>query len=207
MNKENIYEFIKLGKSFRDRTLLDAAIQKFAEDIWSIDVKMGAKIDPVSLSQALAFLQLGPRSSVYDSNRLSQVVAMCVSNATRSTLGGGIFQLLTDKSILPSIEPIAAITLLATENTLLSGQNQGSIPTGDPSLHERCSCSIHENWEIVSKLLEESIELANTMRSISSLVLFDLLMKTNRTSKACEKTSGNSEACDVKECDSDSITF
>jgi hypothetical protein len=197
MNKENIYEFIKLGKSFRDTTLLDAAIQKFAEDIWTIDVKMGAKIDPGSLSQALAFLQLTPRNSMYDSNRLSQLVAMCVSNATRSTLNGVTFRLLTDKSILPSIEPIAAITLLATENTLLSGHNQGSIPTGDPSLHERCSFSIRESWEFVKKLLEESIELANTMRSISSLVLFDLLMKTN----------GSSNACDGKEGDSDSITF
>ena len=207
MNKDNIFEFIKLGQSFQNNTLLKAAVLKCSKVIWSIDVELAAKIDPSVLHRILIVLAVKDElsSSKRNSNRLSQMVAICVSNATRITLTQEIFRSLTDKSVLPSISPTAAIKLLATENTLLSG-NQGPPSAGDPSLHERCVSSIHKNWDSLKLCLGESSELSNTMRSISSIVLFDLLMNV-KTATSAAAANNNNKPTSTSGSSVTSITF
>ena len=181
MTKENIVEFIKLGQSFKNEILLEAAILRFSEEIWSIDIETAAKLDPGLLYKVLILVLAQDQDTAKCmSVHLSQIVAACVSNATRITLTPEIFRSLTDKSLVPSIDPIAAIKLLATENTLLNGTH-GSPAAGNLSLHERCASAIDTNWDTLRQCLEESFELANTMRSISSIVLFDILMKTTNS--------------------------
>ena len=195
MTKENVVEFLKLGQSFRNKSLLEAAVLKCSQEIWFMDVESASKIDPGLLLRILVIATTVARNRdtpEYDSLKLSQMVAISVSNATTVTLTLEIFRSLTDKEVLPSLEPIAAIKLLATESTLLSvryGNQEGSV---DQSLHERCISSIHKSWELVRKRLSESEELANAMRSISSMVLFDLLMQTTKSEK-----SGSSENTDM----------
>jgi len=182
MTKDNVVEFIRLGRTFQNKTLLDAAVLKCSQEIWFMDVEIAAKIDPGLLFLILANATTVAKNrdlSEYDSLKLSQIVAISVSNATRITLTLEIFRSLTDNLILPSVEPIAAIKILATENSLLSGgSHRGPHLAGDSSLHERCVSSIHRNWEAVRKRLAKSTELTNTMRSISFMVMYDLLMKT-----------------------------
>lgn len=178
MTKENIFEFIKLGQSFKNEILLEAAILRFSEEIWSIDIETAAELDPGLLYKVLILVLAQDQDTAKCmSVHLSQIIAACVSSATRITLTPEIFRSLTDKSLVPSIDPIAAIKLLATENTILNGAHE-SPAAGDLSLHERCASAIHTNWGTLRQCLEESVELANTMRSISSIVLFDILMKT-----------------------------
>ena len=205
MTKDNVFEFIKLGQSFQNKILLEAAMLKCSQEVWSIDVDLAATIDPAVFHRVLILVmeQNDQDSSKYDSGRLSQMVAFCVSNATRITLTQEIFRSLTDKSVLPSIEPTAAIKLLATENTLLIGSQGLPSAAGDPSLHERCASAIHKNWDSLKICLGESSELANTMRSISSIVLFDILMKTSsRSSKSTSNNNNNNSGDSVA-----SITF
>lgn len=185
MTKENVVEFLKLGKSFQNKSLLEAAVLKCSQEIWFMDVESASKIDPGLLLRILVIATTVARNRdtpEYDSLKLSQMVALSVSNATTVTLTLEIFRSLTASMVLPSLEPIAAIKLLATESTLLSVE--GSSMAGDKSLHERCIASVHKNWEMVRKQLSESTELANAMRSISSIVLFDLLMKTTKSQES-----------------------
>ena len=181
IKKENVVQFIKLGQSFQDKTLLEAAATKFAEHITSMDVEIGAEVEPAVLSRILVIFK-AKYSQDHDSNRLSQLVAACISNATSANLTSETFRLLTDESTLPSIEPTAAIKLLASQNIILNCSSQALA--SDPTFHERCVSSIVNNWESIRKLLEDSTELANTMRLVSSVVLFDILMKANATQEA-----------------------
>jgi len=183
MTKDNVVGFIKLGQSFQNETLLAAAILKCSEEIWFMNFESASRIAPELLFRILVIATTRERNrhvSDHDSLKLSQMIAISVSNATKVNLTLKRFRLLTDKLVLPCLEPISAIKLLAIENTLLMSASQGggaSSLAGDPSLNKRCVSSIHKNWEVVRKYLSESNELANTMRSISSNVLFDLLMK------------------------------
>jgi len=181
IKKDNVVQFIKLGQSFQDKTLLEAAATKFADNIMSMDVEIGAKIEPVVLTQILIIFK-AKESPDYDSNQLSQLVAACVSNATPTNLTSETFQLLTSESMLPSIEPTAAIKLLASQNIILNDRNQALA--SDHSFLDRCTLSIVDNWEYIRNLLEESTELANMMRSVSSVVLFDILMKMSTAPEA-----------------------
>jgi hypothetical protein len=188
MTKDNAVEFLKLGQSFRNKTFLEAAVLKCSQEIWFMDAEAAAKIDHGLLLRILVISTTLARNrdvAEYDSSKLSEMVANSVTNAT--TLD--IFRSLTDKQVLPSVEPIAAIKLLATENTILSnGSQEGKRLAGDLSLQERCISSIRKDWELVCKRLSESNELANAMRSISSIVLFDLLMQTT-SQEAASTTS------------------
>ena len=107
------------------------------------------------------------------------MVAVSVTHSSAVTLTLEIFRSLTSKLVLPTLEPIAAIELLATENTLLivGAENREGL-THDPSFHGRCVSAIHKDWDMVRKRLSESTEVANAMKSIPSMVLYDVLMKT-----------------------------
>lgn len=184
MTKRNVVEFLKLGQTFQNKALLEAAVLKCSQEIWSMDVESACKIDPGLLLRILSIATTTARSekSEYDSIKLSRMVAISASHASTVTLTLDIFRSLTSELILPTLEPIAAIELLATENTLLS---VGTVPAiGDNSFHGRCVSSIHKHWDLVRKRLSESPELANAMKSIPSMVLYELLMKTTSSSTA-----------------------
>jgi hypothetical protein len=188
MTKDNIVGFLKLGESFQNKTLMNAAILKCSEEICFMNFESASRIAPELLFRILVIATTEARNrnvSDHDSLKLSQMIAISVSNATKVNLTLERFRLLTDKLVLPCLEPISAIKLLAIENTLLVSvsQGEGASPlASDPCLNKRCVSSIHKNWEVVRKYVSESNELANTMKSISSTVLFDLLMKAT-TSK------------------------
>ena len=185
MTKRNIVEFLKLGQTFQNKSLLDAAVLKCSQEIWSMDVESASKIDPGLLLRILEIATTMARSQNkpdYDSLKLSRMVATSVSHASTATLTLDIFHSLTSELILPTLEPMAAIELLATENTLLS---VGTVPlVSDNSFHGRCISTIHKHWDMVRKRLSESPELANAMKSIPSMVLYELLMKTTASSTA-----------------------
>ena len=182
MTKSNIVEFLKLGQSFQNKSLLEAAVLKCSQEIWFMDVESASKIDPGLLLRILVIatsLARNQETRGYDSLKLSQMVAVSVTHSSAVTLTLEIFRSLTSKLVLPTLEPIAAIELLATENTLLivGAANREGL-THDPSFHGRCVSAIHKDWDMVRKRLSESTELANAMKSIPSMVLYDVLMKT-----------------------------
>lgn len=195
MNTENLLDFIKLGQSFRDKSLFDAAVATCAEEMKFNGFQAYANLDPEIMFHVMARNKTLPRSMKCGSDRLSQLVAICVSNATRVTLSHETFRLLTDGEMLPCIESTAAIKLLATENTLLNGK-QGSPAFGDQSLHDRCVNSIVEDWDSLRGELDHNFELSNTMKSISSSILFDLLMKSKTSSRVSD---GSASACESEE--------
>ena len=182
MTKDNIAEFLEVGRNFKNKTLLEAAVLKCSQEIRFMDVEMVAKIDPRLLNRILMISTSVPQNvdaPQFDSLKLSQMVANSISrSATQMTLTLDVFRSLTTKTVLPSMDPIAAIKLLAAENFLLntSGKGRTSL-VGDNDLQERCFSSIQKNWAMVHNRLSESTELSNVMRSLSSQVLFDLLMK------------------------------
>jgi hypothetical protein len=190
MTKDNVTEFIRLGQSFKDESLYNAAVVKCSQSIWSMDTKTSAKIDPDVLRQVLSLAGEKDHSYKYNSNRVSQLIASCVANATFVTLTPDNFKSLTAKALLPSVDPLAAIKLLATENTLLTGV-EVPPPPGDACLQKRCVDAIVQNWSTLQRSLAENRELANTMRSISSIVLFDILMKTAATSTESNSVKSN----------------
>lgn len=194
MTKDNVTEFIRLGQSFKDESLYNAAVVKCSQSVWSMDTKTSAKIDPEVLRQVLTLALEKDHSCKYNSNRVSQLIASCVANATLVTLTPEIFKTLTAKTLLPSVDPLAAIKLLATENTLLTG-GEGPPPAGDACLHKRCVDAIVGNWSALQHNLAGNGELANTMRSISSIVLFDILMKTAGTTPSDSNSVGSNEQC------------
>jgi len=178
MTKDTVVDFLKLGQCFQNKTLLENAVLKCSQEIWNIDVALAEKIDPMLLLRVLMIATTVAQNRTtadFDSLKLSQMVAASVSAATTSTLTLEIFQSLTGSLILPSIDPIAAIKLLATENTLISAGGSHTLAV-DSSFHERCVSSILGNWEMVRKKLSEDTVLSNAMKSVSSMVLFDLLM-------------------------------
>jgi len=180
MTKENIVDFLKLGRSFTNKALLEAAVLKCSQVILFMDIESASKIDPGLLLRILVIATTVAQNQEvpeYDSLKLSQLIAMSVFNRTTITsLTIDIFRSLTDKLVLPSLEPVAAIKLLSTENSLLRGEM-----VGDHFLHERCVSSIYENWSVLFECLSQSNELADAMKSISSKVLFDILMKTKNS--------------------------
>jgi len=181
MTRTNIVEFLKLGQNFQNKTLLEAAVLKCSQEIWFMDVEQASKIDPGLLLRILVIatsMAQNQENREYDSLKFSQMVAISVSHASTVTLTLEIFRSLTNKLVLPTLDPIAAIELLATENTLLSLRRDRQAPVNDLSFHERCVSSIQKDWNVVRKRLSESTELANAMRSIPSIVLYDVLMKT-----------------------------
>ena len=191
MSKSNIVEFLKLGQSFQNKVLLEASVLKCSQEIWAMDVESASKIDPGLLLRILVIANVARNQNTieYDSLKLSQMVAMSVSHASTATLTLEIFRSLTSTLVLPTLDPIAAIELLAAENTLLSvgsGRQEEPSLVSDQSFHDRCLSAIHKSWDLVRRRLSESTELANAMRSIPSLVLYELLMKTTTPSVAAD---------------------
>jgi hypothetical protein len=181
MSNENIVDYIILAQSLRDKTLLQAAVDKCAEEMRSMNQATAAKLEPELLLQVLLKSKTLPRNYKCGSSRLSQLIAECVhSHSNALTLE--VFKRLTDKEYLPCIESIAAIKLLSAENVLL---HRGAAPAhvGDTSLHERCVFSITKNWEEVRAEVEKNSVLAGNLKSISSEVLCDILMKTSEPSE------------------------
>lgn len=180
MTKTNIVEFLKLGQNFQNKTLLEAAVLKCAQEIWFMDVEQASNIDPALLLRILVIatsMSQNQDSRNHDSRKFSKMVAISVSHASTVTLTLDIFRSLTNELVLPTLDPVAAIELLATENTLLCLRREEQAPASDNSFHERCVSSIQKDWNVVRKRLLESTELANAMRSIPSIVLYDVLMK------------------------------
>jgi hypothetical protein len=195
MNAGNVIDFIKLGQTFREKSLFDAAVSTCAGEMKLMGFQTCAKLDPEIMYLVMIRHQALPRSMKCGSGLLSQLVAICVSNATRATLSHETFKMLTDEEFLPCVESTAAIKLLATENSLLNG-NQGSPEFEAESLRTRCVTSIIQDWEALRSELEHNFELSNTMKSISSRILFDVLMKTKMSSNVSDSSS-------VSACDSD----
>lgn len=188
MDISNIAECITVGMQFRDKALLNSAILIAAEKLRSMELEMAAKIDPGVFGIIIAKSKTLPDSFQCGSSRLSQLVTACVSNATRSNLNEDEFRSLTNQDVLPTIESEAAVKLLATANTLLLQTGElGS--NGSASLNERCVESIEKDWDNLRAKLEANSELRNAMKSVSSSVLFDLLMKT-KTPALCNVNEG-----------------
>jgi hypothetical protein len=189
MSKENVVDYITLAQSLRDKTLLQAAVDKCAEEMRSMNQATAAKLEPGLLLQVLLKSKTLPRNNKCGSSRLSQLVAECV-HIHSNALTLEVFKRLTDKEYLPYIESIAAIKLLSAENVLL---HRGAAPAcvGDISLHERCVFSITKNWEELRAEVEKNSVLAGNLKSISSEVLFDILMKTSEPSELAESLTAS----------------
>lgn len=177
MTRENSIDFIELGQSFNDKTLLHASMEKCAEDIRSMDQTMAAKFKPDLLLQVLLKSKALPKSYKCGSSRLSLLVAESVQSHCE-TVTVDIFKRLTEKEQLPYIEPTAAIKLLAVENILLS--RLASATGADTSLHERCILSICKEWDKLRIEIEMDVNLSFALKSISSPLLFDILMRTTK---------------------------
>jgi hypothetical protein len=176
MTKGNVVDFLTIAESFRDKTLLQAAVGRCAEEMRSMDQETAAKLKPEILLEVLLKSKTLPRNYKCGSGHWSQLVAECV-NIHSSTLTRDIFQRLTEKENLPYIESTAAIKLLAAENKLLNGGKTSPL-SADTSLRERCVFSISKNWEDTRAECEMDSALAESMIGISSSVLYEILMQT-----------------------------
>lgn len=173
MNRENVIDFLTVAESFRNKTLLLAAVERCADEVGSMDIETVKKINPPVFLEVLLRNKQMLSTQRCDPGRLSQLVAACIESqpekATRE-----VFLHLTAKELLPYVEPTAAVRLLAIESTLF----QGTAGSGDDSLRTRCVPSITQSWFEIRKKLQSDFELANRMKAISSAILYDILMIT-----------------------------
>eukprot|EP00535_Pseudo-nitzschia_heimii_P009742 CAMPEP_0197192720 /NCGR_PEP_ID=MMETSP1423-20130617/25589_1 /TAXON_ID=476441 /ORGANISM="Pseudo-nitzschia heimii, Strain UNC1101" /LENGTH=1160 /DNA_ID=CAMNT_0042645669 /DNA_START=57 /DNA_END=3539 /DNA_ORIENTATION=+ len=191
MTKDYLNDFFEVGRNFKNKTLLEAAFVKCSQEIWSMDDETVAKIDPKFLTRILLIatsVAQNGEAPQYDSLKLSQMVAHFITrSATKMTLTIDVFQSLTAKSILPYVDPIAAIRLLAAQNFLssTSSQDRQSL-VDDDELQKRCVFSIRKHWKMVHNRVQQSTELSNVMGSLSPQVLFGLLMSAKTLTQETE---------------------
>ena len=172
MDAKNVVDYITLGKEFVDQTLLEAVVEKCAEEIRSMDKTVGAKMDPSILLQVI--IKSKTRKIKCCSSRLSQLIAECVQIHLQ-TLTPELFQQITDEEHLPYIESKAAIRLLSAEKKL----DTSKVPTseGNSSLRNRCIFSIAKDWVTLRTVVENDNLLKENMKCVSSDILFEILMK------------------------------
>ena len=181
MTKDNIIHFITLGRGFCDKTLLEAAIGKCAEELRSIDQTVSAKLEPAILLRILQKLKTLPRNYKCSSSHLSELVAECVRSNIYSLTHESL-RLLTEKDLLPHIEAVAAVKILAAENKLC---RRGDVPKFEnTSLHERCVSSITTQWKELRKIIADDPLLSGEVKAISSAVLCEILMRTTMPSES-----------------------
>lgn len=171
MTKDNIVDFLAIGESFRDKRLLCAALDKCSEELQSMDKTTASRIKPHCFLEVVR--RSNSRSNHYrcDASRLSELVVACMEGHPYSvTLD--LFNGLINKDFLPYIESTAAIKILAFQQEWTK-QVCGGV---DDSLKERCVNSIARDWPNIREKLKTDSTLQTIMKSLSSSLLFDLLM-------------------------------
>jgi hypothetical protein len=174
MTETNLVDFMKLSKNYKDTTLFDAAIEKCAEEIRSLDEEFAGRIEPQHLLKVLLKCKTLPRIYTCSSSRLSQLVAKCLV-AQFPNVTPEVFSHLTDREHLPYIDPKAAVKILSVEGKLVT---KGSVHNGSKCLHDRSILSITKHWSELREQMESDRSLAECLAHIPSTVLAEVLMTT-----------------------------
>jgi hypothetical protein len=174
LSKENIGYFIQVANDFDDETLLLAAVEYCSKEIKSMDIPLAGKLKPHLLHQIILKCQSLPESLQCDGASTSLFVAESLHNHAKSLTRGQLLQ-ITDPEILSSIDSVAAIKLLAVESNVCNRDHQPSSP--DSFLRKRCVLSIARDWNRIRDEFEKNPALADAFKSVSSDMLFDILMQ------------------------------
>ncbi|CAJ1948775.1 unnamed protein product [Cylindrotheca closterium] len=176
MDRENIEDFIQVVSDFEDNSLLEAAIDYFATEMKSMDVSLAGKLKPQILRRILCVKKDQPERLRCDATTTSRYVAESLHNHAKS-LSRDQLQQMVDDEILTSIDAVTAIKLLAVETSVGYGEQTRFV---DSSLRHRCVTTITKEWSRLRNEFEKSPTLVNAFKSVSSEVLFEILMKTTQ---------------------------
>mmetsp|Transcript_26290 Transcript_26290/g.64093 ORF Transcript_26290/g.64093 Transcript_26290/m.64093 type:complete len:715 (-) Transcript_26290:105-2249(-) len=176
MDRDNIEDFIQVVSDFEDNSLLEAAIGYFAAEMKSMDVSLAGKLKPQILRRILCLKKDQPERLGCDATTTSRYVAESLHNHAKS-LSRDQLQQMVDEEILTSIDAVTAIKLLAVETSVCDGEQ---TQCADSSLRHRCVTTIAKEWSRLRSEFEKSPTLVNAFKSVSSEVLFEILMKTTQ---------------------------
>ncbi|KAL3945641.1 MAG: hypothetical protein SGBAC_000297 [Bacillariaceae sp.] len=176
MDRGNIEDFIQVVSDFEDQSLLESAIDYFAAEMKSMDVSLAGKLKPHILRRILCQRKDQPERLGCDATTTSRYVAESLHNHAKSLSRDQLLQMVDDE-ILTSIDAVAAIKLLAVETSVCDGEQ---TQCADSSLRHRCVTTIAKEWSRLRSEFEKSPTLVNAFKSVSSEVLFDILMKTTQ---------------------------
>lgn len=176
LNKDNIGSFIQIVSEFEDNTLLEAAVNCFVEEMESMDLCLAGKLQPQILRQVLSRKKDWLERQGCDALTTSRYVAESLHNHANSLSRDQLLQMV-DEEILKSIDAVAAIKLLAVETLVCDSER---IQCTDSSLRNRCVSTIAKDWSRLRREFEKSPTLVNAFKSVSSEVLYDILMQTTQ---------------------------
>eukprot|EP00980_Cylindrotheca_fusiformis_P029832 scaffold23915_cov132-Cylindrotheca_fusiformis.AAC.2 len=179
MNKDNIACLIQIAPEFEDETLLQAAVDCCSREMQSMETFLARQLKPNLFHQIILKCQYLPENLRCDDATTSLLLAECLHNHTKSLTPDQLVQ-MTDQKILPFIDSIAAIKLLAVERDVGNRGNEAFSPAALLLLRERCVLSITKDWKRIRDELDNDPSLALTFKSASSGVLFDILMQISR---------------------------
>jgi hypothetical protein len=186
ITKTNLVDFMARSKNYKDTTLFDAAVEKCAEEIRSLDQEFAGQIEPQHLLKVLLKCKTLPGSYECGSSSrmMSKLVAECLV-AKFPNFTPEVFSHLTDREHLPYIDPKAAVKILSVEGKLLT--KKGSVHKGSKCLHDRCIISITKNWSDLREQMERDRSLAECLTHIPSTVLAEVLMTRTTAAPTLEE--------------------
>lgn len=174
ISKDSIGCFVQVAHEFEDEALLLAAVECCSKELRAMDVTLAGKLKPELLHQAILKCHSLPESQRCDDASICHVVAECLQAHAKS-LTRDQLQQLTHPGILSSIDAVAAVKILALERKLYNRDHAADPPT--ILLRKRCVTSITRDWKRVRDQLELDQALVLAFKSVSSDVLFDILMQ------------------------------
>lgn len=183
LNQDNVPVLLQVAPTFGDDVLINSAVQLYAQVIESLDVSEAGRLEPNLLLQVLRKSKTSGAEFVSDNS--SRLVAECLDNNS-GKVTPDLFRQLTDKLFIPTLDSLSAMKILAAESEIVK-QYCTFVP--DPSLHERCISSISEDWNMLRAKLKSSQSLGKKFKSISSELMFEILMSTTSSNEI----SGNSD--------------
>ena len=157
----NLTEFLAAAKDHPD--LIEICLNQAKCSSHDICPTIARGLEPEVLLQVLQ-----PPSSQHQlsGSHASLLVAACCTTA-ETCMSLNVFRQLTDASILPTIDPMAAIFLLALECDYGSiSRSLSSASTMTTSLRSRCIPAIAQDWNHVEATLGQDIELAQAWDKI-----------------------------------------
>lgn len=174
---DNILQFIQVASEFKDENLTASAIDCCAKALPFIEISDAAKLPPPLLPKLVDACKTLSEVQQADLSMSALIAESLYSH--RQSLTVDHFLASTVENVLPTLDSFAAIKLLATESCLRRNI-EDEFGTDSP-LRNRCVSAIVANWLNVRQELQSSPRLAGAFKSISSDVMYHILMMTTRS--------------------------
>ena len=184
-NVSNLAEFLAAAKEHPD--LIEICLNQAKCSSHDICPTIARGLEPEVLLQVLQ-----PPSSQHQlsGSHASLLVAACCT-AAETCMSLNVFRQLTDASILPTVDPMAAVFLLALECDYGSiSRSLSSASTMTTSLRSRCIPAIAQDWNHVEATLGQDAELAQAWDKIPQEVQAQCMLQATTIPSQLEEAQG-----------------